>query len=76
MSDRACENCGFVDDELVLVRRVYVVPETWDTPGSATVVEEPELWCVSCCSQYPNEAGRRGRDRRRRLMGPTDARRC
>jgi len=55
MSDRACENCGFVDDELVLVRRVYVVPETWDTPGSATVVEEPELWCVSCCSQYPND---------------------
>ena len=55
MTDRACENCGFVDDELVLVRRVYVVPETWDTPGSATVVEEPELWCVSCCSQYPND---------------------
>ena len=55
MSDRACENCGFVDDELVLVRRVYVVPETWDQPGSATVVEEPELWCVSCCSQYPND---------------------
>ena len=39
----------------MLVRRVYVVPETWDTPGSATVVEEPELWCVSCCSQYPND---------------------
>ena len=49
LTDRACENCGFADDELVLVRRVYVVPETWDQPGSATVVEEPELWCVSCC---------------------------
>ena len=55
VSERVCENCGFVDDELVLVRRVYVVPETWDQPGSASVVEEPELWCVSCCSQYPHE---------------------
>jgi hypothetical protein len=55
MSQRVCENCGFEDDELVLVRRVYVVPETWDTPGSETIVEEPELWCVSCCSQYPHD---------------------
>ena len=39
---------------LVLVRRVYVVPETWDQAASETVVEEPELWCVSCCSQYPH----------------------
>jgi hypothetical protein len=52
---RVCENCGFVDEELVLVRRVYVTPPSWDTPGSETVVPEPELWCVSCCSQYPNE---------------------
>ena len=48
MTDRACENCGFPDEELVLVRRVYVVPETWDQAASETVVEEPELWCVSC----------------------------
>ncbi len=54
MTDRACENCGFPDEELVLVRRVYVVPETWDQTASETVVEEPELWCVSCCSQYPH----------------------
>ena len=54
MTDRACENCGFPDEELVLVRRVYVMPETWDQAASETVVEEPELWCVSCCSQYPN----------------------
>ena len=39
----------------MLVRRVYVVPASWDTPGSETVLEEPELWCVSCCSQYPHE---------------------
>ena len=41
--------------ELVLVRRVYVVPETWDQAASETVVPEPELWCVSCCSQYPHD---------------------
>jgi hypothetical protein len=55
MTERACENCGFEDDDLLLVRRVYVVPETWDQPGSQTVVPEPELWCVSCCTQYPME---------------------
>jgi hypothetical protein len=43
------------DDELVLVRRVYVVSPSWDTPGSETVVAEPELWCISCMSQYPCE---------------------
>ena len=53
MAERVCENCGFEDDELILVRRVYVVPETWDQPASETVVPEPELWCVSCVSQYP-----------------------
>jgi hypothetical protein len=56
MTDRVCENCGFPDDELVLVRRVYIVPESWDQPGSTTVVPEPELWCVSCVSQYPCES--------------------
>lgn len=50
---RVCENCGFEDEDLVLVRRVYVVPETWDQPASETVVPEPELWCVSCVTQYP-----------------------
>jgi hypothetical protein len=50
-----CENCGFVDEDLVTVRRIYVVPETWEHPASHTVVPEPELWCVSCVSQYPCE---------------------
>ena len=48
-----CGNCGVPDDELVLVRRVYVVPPSWDTPGSHTVIAEPESWCISCVSQYP-----------------------
>jgi hypothetical protein len=47
------------DEELVLVRRVYVTPERWDSPEagpdeSAREVGEAELWCVSCCSQYPH----------------------
>jgi hypothetical protein len=43
------------DEELVLVRRVYVTPEAWDSPdATARVVAETELWCVSCMSQYPH----------------------
>jgi hypothetical protein len=52
---RACENCATPDDELVLVRRVYVTPERWDTAASERVVATPELWCISCVSQYPND---------------------
>ncbi len=52
--ERACENCATPDDELVLVRRVYVTPERWDTPAAEEVVATPELWCVSCVSQYPH----------------------
>lgn len=53
--ERVCENCARDDDDLVLVRRVYVVPETWDTPGSSSTVNEGELWCFSCRSLYPHE---------------------
>ena len=43
------------DEELVLVRRVYVTPERWDSPqASVGEVGEAELWCISCCSQYPH----------------------
>ena len=55
MTASTCENCGIADDELVRVRRVYVVPETWDTPASRTVVEPPEHWCIPCATQYPCE---------------------
>jgi hypothetical protein len=55
VTERACENCAFPDEELALVRRIYVKPESWDTPASQQVVEEAELWCVSCRSQYPHE---------------------
>jgi hypothetical protein len=53
--ERACENCATPDEELVLVRRVYVTPESWDTPASEQVLETPELWCISCLSQYPHD---------------------
>jgi hypothetical protein len=50
-----CENCAQPDEELVLVRRVYVTPERWDSPeAEARIVDEAELWCISCCSQYPH----------------------
>jgi len=53
--DRICENCAREDDELVVIHHMYVVPESWDTPASSTTLEETELWCFSCRSQYPHE---------------------
>jgi hypothetical protein len=53
--ERICENCARGDDEMALVHRVYVVPETWDTPGSTRTEVGTELWCFSCRSQYPHE---------------------
>jgi hypothetical protein len=50
-----CDNCAREETELLPVRRVYIVPETWDSPGSETVVDEVEHWCSSCCTQYPHE---------------------
>ena len=53
--ERVCENCARDDEDLIAVRRVYVVPESWDTPGSSQTLPEPELWCFSCRSVYPHE---------------------
>ena len=53
--DRVCENCAREDDDLVVVHRLYVVPESWDTAGSVTRVDETEAWCFSCRSMYPHE---------------------
>ena len=55
MTERVCENCGFGDEELASVRRVYVVPEAWDQPPKREVVDPPELWCIPCITQYPCE---------------------
>lgn len=49
-----CENCDRPDDDLAAVHRMYVVPESWDTAGSATTLDEVEWWCYSCRTQYPH----------------------
>jgi len=58
VSARACENCAREDDDLVAVHRVYVIPESWDTPGSTQRLDDVEVWCFSCRSQYPHEEAR------------------
>jgi len=55
VAERACENCARDDDDLAAVYRVYVIPESWDTPGSSQRLDDVELWCFSCRSQYPHE---------------------
>jgi hypothetical protein len=50
-----CENCARDDDDLVLVNRVYVVPESWDAAASSTKMNDAELWCFSCRSMYPHQ---------------------
>jgi len=52
-----CENCARHDAELVAVHRIYLTPEAWDTPGSATTLDELEWWCFSCRSMYPHRLG-------------------
>jgi hypothetical protein len=53
--ERICENCARDDDDMATVHRVYLIPETWDTPGSSRTEAAIELWCFSCRSQYPHE---------------------
>ena len=55
MTPGVCDSCGREDDDLDEVHRVYVVPESWDTPGSVTVEPGVELWCFSCRTHYPHQ---------------------
>lgn len=50
-----CENCGRDESEVASVKRMYVVPETWDQKGSSKTMDEVEQWCYSCRTQYPHE---------------------
>lgn len=50
-----CDSCGREDDDLASVRRVYVTPDSWDTPGSSRTMPGPELWCFPCRTMYPHE---------------------
>lgn len=55
MTDTTCDSCGGPADDLVEVHRLYVTPESWDTEGSVTRVEETERWCFPCRTHYPHE---------------------
>lgn len=55
----SCDSCGR-DDRLETVRRLYVVPESWDTPGSVTEADGTEAWCFTCRSMYPHVAVEEG----------------
>ena len=48
-----CESCGRDEDDLLLVRRLYVTPEAWDTPGKVEPGGE-EQWCFVCRTHYPH----------------------
>ena len=50
-----CESCGADDETLLLVRRVYVTLQTWESEASVRVQPERERWCYSCATSYPNE---------------------
>ena len=50
-----CDNCARDDSEVAPVKRMYVVPESWDTEGSSQTLDEVEQWCFSCRTQYPHE---------------------
>jgi hypothetical protein len=56
MEAGVCDSCGADADDLVAVKRHYVTPERWDTPGSVQVVDEVERWCFACRTHYPHEA--------------------
>lgn len=49
-----CESCGAPDAELYAVRRQYVTPAEWDTPGREVTLDAVERWCYPCCTHYPH----------------------
>jgi len=53
--DFVIDSCGIDGVEVWPVRRVYVTPEAWDSPGAARVLDEVEHWCFACLSHYPHE---------------------
>lgn len=54
MEEGTCESCGAEAIDLVVVHRLYVTPEAWDTPGRVDRVEATERWCFPCRTMYPH----------------------
>jgi hypothetical protein len=50
-----CESCGAEDEDIVLVRRLYITPEAWDHPEKVEEGDE-EWWCFVCRTHYPHKA--------------------
>ena len=48
-----CDSCGAVESDLAFVQRVYVTPESWDTPEKVTD-GDLEWWCFVCRTHYPH----------------------
>jgi hypothetical protein len=51
----ACDSCGRDGEALTAVHRLYVTPESWETPGSVRRVDDVEHWCYACLTHYPHE---------------------
>jgi hypothetical protein len=49
-----CESCGSRGEDLVVVRRLYLTPESWDNAGSIREADF-ELWCFPCRTMYPHQ---------------------
>ena len=50
-----CDSCGREGEPLTPVHRVYVTPETWETPGAVRRLDDTEHWCFACLTHYPHE---------------------
>ncbi|MCU1455385.1 MAG: hypothetical protein JWN46_3531 [Acidimicrobiales bacterium] len=58
MSEPAAATCTSCGDAGVLLERVHRIYLTWPEDGGPAVervVDEPELWCAVCRTQYPHE---------------------
>jgi hypothetical protein len=57
-----CESCGRDEREVILVQRVYLLPEAdpaQATPEALAASATPtagdiERWCASCCATFPH----------------------
>lgn len=55
MASTSCESCGADVTDAAPVLRKYVTPGAWDQEPGERVLDEVELWCFACRTQYPHE---------------------